>query len=151
VHDFAWWSGLTVADGRRGLEALGPDVEQATVEGKTYWTAEPGRTISRGHRPIVHLLPNYDEHIVAYRDHGLSQHPDARGGLAGRADLVLGPHHVVINGLVVGGWRRSLQKSGMAVQANLVVDLTVAERMALSRTAERYGRFLGLPVALRWA
>jgi hypothetical protein len=151
VHDFAWWSGLTVTDGRRGLAAIGPDVEQATVDGKTYWTADAGRFVARTRGPIVHLLPNYDEHLVAYRDHGPSQRPAARSGLAGRSDLVLGPHSIAVNGLVVGGWRRSVTRTNAVVQASLLVGLTEAERRGLAGAVERFGTFLGMPAELHGA
>ena len=99
-------------------------------------------------RPIVHLLPNYDEHLVAYRDHGPSQHPAARPQLTGRADLRLGPHAVTVDGLVVGGWRRSLAKGAAVVEATLLVALSDAERARLEEAVGRYGAFLGLPAVL---
>jgi hypothetical protein len=156
VHDFAWWSGLTVTDARRGLAAIREDVEAATVGDATYWTvdpgpADPGPAVARTPRPSVHLLPNYDEHLVAYRDHGPSQHPGAREGLTGRADLRLGPHAVVVDGLVVGGWRRSLAKGSAVVEAKLLVGLSEAERAGLQAAVERFGAFLGLPARLQGA
>src|SRR4029077_19609211 len=42
LHDFAWWSGLTVADGRRGLEAHGGRFVSERVAGLTYWFASSG-------------------------------------------------------------------------------------------------------------
>jgi hypothetical protein len=151
LHDFAWWSGLTTADGRRGLAALGRDVEPATVDGKTYWTADPRPQPTSARRPIVHLLPNYDEHLVAYRDHGPSLHPSARSRYVGRIDLAVGPHSVVVDGLVVGGWRRVTEKHRTVVRASLVVDLSEAQRAALDAAVERFGEFLGHPAELRGA
>src|SRR3954453_1696849 len=40
-HDFAWWSGLTVSDARRGIESASPRLGSTTVDGRTYWHA-PG-------------------------------------------------------------------------------------------------------------
>ena len=34
-QDFAWWSGLTVGDARRGIESASPRLASATVDGKT--------------------------------------------------------------------------------------------------------------------
>ena len=46
-QDFAWWSGLTVADARRGIESATPRARaRSTVDGKTYWHA-PGASPAR--------------------------------------------------------------------------------------------------------
>src|SRR5688500_17522208 len=65
VRDFVWWSGLTTADARRGLEINTARREE--IDGRIYWTiGPPPLAATRDHR--VHLLPIYDEYIVAYRD-----------------------------------------------------------------------------------
>ena len=52
LNDFAWWSGLTVADAKAGVQMLAGDLVHADVDGKRYWLApsktppkrgEPGR------------------------------------------------------------------------------------------------------------
>ena len=45
-QDFAWWSGLTVGDARRGIASASPRLVSATVDGKTYWHA-PGASARR--------------------------------------------------------------------------------------------------------
>ena len=39
LQDFGWWSGLTLADGKAGIEMASEHLEKATVDGKTYWFA----------------------------------------------------------------------------------------------------------------
>ncbi len=38
AHDFAKWSGLTVADARLGVEGAGRALESQEIDGKTYWS-----------------------------------------------------------------------------------------------------------------
>lgn len=38
LQDFSWWSGLTMRDGRRGIEAAGRVLDSATIAGTTYWS-----------------------------------------------------------------------------------------------------------------
>jgi hypothetical protein len=50
VHDFAWWSGLTVTDARAGLEGVKSELESEDVDGRTFWFAirllcAPGRVL----------------------------------------------------------------------------------------------------------
>ena len=65
VRDCVWWSGLTTPDVKRGL-----DINRArpeTVDGLTYFSI--GRISSGSRREsVVHMLPIYDEYLVAYRD-----------------------------------------------------------------------------------
>ena len=148
VHDFAWWSGLTVAEAREGVALVdSAALERIALDGKTYWTAAPMAPVESV-EPTVHLLPNYDEHVVAYRDHGPTLDPATRGALSSRTDGPLDAHLVSRDGLVVGGWRRTLEKASVAVNVDLLLPLRRPERAALRRTAADYGRFLGMPVML---
>jgi len=147
VHDFAWWSGLTVADARAGVALLGDAVEPVVLDGTTYWTAAPPARVNELDA-VVHLLPNFDEHVVAYRDHGPSLDPAASDALRTRSDGPSGVHLLVRDGLVVGGWRRTVEKRAVALHVRPVIPLRRAERTALRRAAEDYGRFLGRPVTL---
>jgi hypothetical protein len=65
AQDFAWWSGLAMSDVKRGIDLARADLEQATVDGKTYWSSGPSSGRSR---PSACLLPNYDEFFIGYRD-----------------------------------------------------------------------------------
>ena len=147
VHDFAWWSGLTVADAKEGVALAGSALEHLTLDGKTYWMAAATGSVD-GHGPTVHLLPNYDEHVVAYRDHGPTLDPGTAGALRARTDGPLDVHLVARDGLVVGGWRRTLENHSVVVSIDLLLALRRPEMTALRGAAEDYGRFLGLPVTL---
>ena len=145
VHDFAWWSGLTVTDAREGVALAGSALEHVALAGKTYWMAAPIAPVEDVDS-VVHLLPNYDEHVVAYRDHGPSLDPATAGVARTRTDGPLAVHLVARNGLVVGGWRRMLAKGAAVVQLDLLIALRRRETTALRRAAEEYGRYLGATV-----
>lgn len=146
VHDYAWWSGLTVGEARAGIELVRSELAPETVDGKTYWSA-PLATTARAASPLVHLLPNYDELLVAYKDHAPSFDPSVFRRLD-PMDNALMAHIVVVDGLVVGGWRRTLRRKEAVVETNLLRALDDTERAALAGAAAAYGRFLGLPVTL---
>ena len=40
VEDFAWWSGLSIAEARRGLGPVRSRLDRLDVEGRTYWLAD---------------------------------------------------------------------------------------------------------------
>ena len=60
-----WWSGLATADAKRGFEACRAASE--AVDGLTYWSVESSASGSL-REATAHLLPIYDEYLVAYRD-----------------------------------------------------------------------------------
>jgi hypothetical protein len=164
VQDFSWWSGLTVADARAGLEAARTSLDAArtslepsTFDGKTYWGPPvpvgargiSGRASSKTVRlaaPLVHLLPNYDEHVVAYRDHAPSLDPATREALRTRGNEPLAVHLIARDGLVVGRWKRALERTRAVVTTQLLTPLKHPEKGALMQAAAAFGRFLGMPV-----
>jgi hypothetical protein len=145
IRDLVWWSGLSTADAKRGIEAAGATAEP--VDGLTYWAVDSAATgTPRDSR--VELLPIYDEYLVAYRDrvavpHGPSSVTTASGG------FVTFQHTVIVDGHVAGTWRQTRGPRGVTVDVTLLRPAKRGERRALEEAAERYARFLDLPVTLR--
>jgi hypothetical protein len=63
IDDFAWWSGLTKADAKRGVDAAAAHLEHESIEGRSYWFPAAERSV-RSSSPSVHLLPNFDEYFI---------------------------------------------------------------------------------------
>jgi hypothetical protein len=147
AQDFAWWSGMTVADARRAIELARPDLREEALDGKRYWLGRAKAAAARG-RTAVHLLPNFDELVVAYEDRSASIDP-TRLGKIGVWAMAIANNVVTIEGRVVGGWSRTLGKHGVVVTSKLSERLPETARAGLRAAADRYGRFLGLPVELR--
>ena len=141
LRDYTWWSGLTMADAKAGIEMAGHELDHTTVDGKTYWFGELGET-TKTKAPLIHLLPNYDEYLIAYKDRSSSIDPSLHNHLRQR-DAAFNAHIIVLNGQVIGGWRRTIEKDKVTVNANPLLKLGAAENRALRLAAERYGQFLG--------
>jgi hypothetical protein len=141
ARDLAWWSGLTIADATRGFTAA-EGLERAVVNGNTYWFA-PAKPLPKRAAPVVHLLPNYDELLIAFKDRSFAFDPGV-SPIAG----VLAAHFVVVDGRIVGGYRRTLDKANVTLRLELLRSLSAAERKALNAAAERFAHSLGLAVRL---
>jgi hypothetical protein len=141
LGDFAWWSGLTLADARRGVAALGSGLLAEQVNGLEYWLV-PGDAPAPFADALC-LLPNYDEYTVAYRDRDVYFDAARAPARPGRPSVPF-DHAVVSDGRVLGFWRRTLGRDAVAVD----VDLFEPTDRNLKPAAARYGRFLGLPVVL---
>jgi hypothetical protein len=55
---------------------------------------------------------------------------------------------VVIDGQIVGGWRRTLKKDFVIIGLNPITKLTKAENQAIMAAIAQYVKFLGLPANL---
>lgn len=146
VQDLAWWSGLTVADAKRAIAACEEHVCSAEVAGRTYWFTVPGRAALRA-GPVVHLLPNYDEQLIAYRFRDSAIDP-AVAPRIGPGSGVFDGHFVTSDGKLVGNWRRELGKTHVRVQATLLRRASRAERRELATAAQRYADFVALKLEL---
>jgi len=139
LADFVWWSGLTTADARAGIETARPDLAAEEIDGQTYWqgASAPKRPADP---PAACLLPAFDEYLVGYKDRsavlgpGYTQAVNAGGGM-------LSPV-IVIDGLVVGTWKRALKKETVVITPGWFRPPKKAQQAALLQAARRYGDFL---------
>src|SRR5688572_7980251 len=147
LNDFAWWSGLTVADARRGTDIAGAALERADLEGRSYWS-DPVLDVPRKGSPKAFLLPNYDELFIGLRDRtAFAQRLKSAELITGGDALI--SYVVAIDGQLVGGWKRTVTRDAVILELRLLTRLSSKERRALQLAAERHGAFVGLPVELR--
>jgi hypothetical protein len=145
--DLAWWSGLTLGDARIALGLASPPLLRETVHGREFFVSPswPGPVASPADdQPSVHLLPNYDELLIAFRDRTDGMDPELPPPARVAAEIL--NHVIVRNGLAVGGWRRTDDGRRLRVELNPLVPFTKAERLALQGAVERLAAFLGRPV-----
>jgi hypothetical protein len=143
IPDFVWWSGLTGADARTGLALVGDALAQAQIAGRTQWFP-PSAPPAPAPAPVAYLLPNYDEYIVAYADRS-ALHDPAAHDLDPRGNILFS-HTIVVDGRVVGAWKRTLRRDAVVLDTTLLAPLSPAATEAVAAAAARYGAFLGLPV-----
>jgi len=137
IRDFVWWSGLTAADAKRGVDIV--RARSTSIDGYTYWSYGAPRGGS-ARRVTVGLLPRFDEYLVAYRD--LDAVPRGRGALE---------EAIVVAGQVAGTWRARARGAERVVEVKPQRRFTDREWRGISATAARYGRFLELRVEVRAA
>lgn len=146
-NDFSWWSGLTVTTCRRGIDLASNELSRLDIGDVTYW-APPGFELPERVGVTAHLLPNYDEYFIGFRDRSAIAHR------LGSAAMVTGGnarinHVVVIDGQLVGGWKRLREKGGTVVQLQRLVDLSGPERRRVDDAIKRFERFIAGPVVVR--
>jgi hypothetical protein len=149
MRDFVWWAGITVKDARAAIDGARSSLMDEVVDGATYWWHEPQSNPPRGtkdpkHAPQVSLLPTLDEYTVGYHDRSL-----LLGNLKGRSKMELLNPAVLLDGRVVGTWKRAIDKQSVSIDTRLWRALSRAEHAALEEAGNRYAAFLGLGARLR--
>ena len=143
LHDFTWWSGLTMAEAKEGIEAVKSQFAREEINGKTYWfdhSVAPMKETSS----TAHLLPNYDEYFIGLKDRNAIGEVVRRSGVKGDDPSFLA-HVIILDGQLVGGWKRTLKKNAVQLEFTTVAKLTKAQERAVDEAASRYAEFLQLP------
>jgi hypothetical protein len=144
LDDFKWWSGLSPADVRAGLESVRSTLASSVVDGRTYWHA--AEAIKKPRSPAAFLLPAFDEYLIAYRkrdavlDSKYAKRLNAGGGRLGMC--------VVLDGRVIGTWRRTLARADAAIEIDLFEAVARRSHPAIITAAERYASFVGLKASV---
>lgn len=137
LHDFTWWSGLTAADAKKGLEMVKSKLTGIKIEGREYWMGQD-QPETTGRAPIAHLLPAFDEFAVAYKDRSAIVYPKY---LKKALHVIFNPS-IVVNNQVVGTWKRTIKKSAIEITLNPFGKLNKIQAKAVDAAAERYKKFV---------
>lgn len=136
IYDFAWWSGLTLTQAKRGVEMIKKDMEHTVINEQEYWFINTG--IHKEAIPQVRLLPSYDEYVVSYTDRSTILSPGYEqqtfNGLK---------QSVLINGKIKGTWKRTLEKGNVKIEITPFENLTQAIIRELNKEVKRYMAFIG--------
>jgi hypothetical protein len=143
LADFVWWSGLTVADARRSIEAASSQLISETNDEVTWWSGAQRRT---RRNPTCHLLPVYDEYTVGYADRSACLDPAQASRVAAGHGVFRAP--IVINGRIVGSWSRELCKDRVDVRVTPLMRFNGEQMRSIEAAAGRYGEFLSVAAAV---
>jgi hypothetical protein len=112
LQDFVWWSGLPARDARTALELSRNTLASEAIGPATYWfsvSASSRTNVST----TVHLLPAYDEFLIAYKDRS-AIFPSLREKRVISSNGVFRPT-IVVNGTVSGLWTRRTEGAGTTI------------------------------------
>jgi hypothetical protein len=139
LRDYGWWSGLTGREARTGIEMVGSTLTHTVIDGRSHWFVRHRSQAPSG--SVAHLLPNYDEYLIAYKDREAVVGP-ASGNR--RPDVFA--HSFLIDGVLAGSWKRTVKGDSVLVEAVAYSRLTPTGRRALEAAAARLGKFVNLAV-----
>ncbi|MDR3371105.1 winged helix DNA-binding domain-containing protein [Rhodoferax sp.] len=143
LQDFIWWSGLSATEARSGNAAIQSQLVKDTANGLSYWMPAESRLPKDA--PSAFALPGFDEYLLGYKDrsavldaaHAEQVCPGGNGVFAAT---------IVIDGRVVGTWKRVFKKAGIEITASPFKAMRPEDMQRFSDAVQRYGAFYQLPV-----
>jgi hypothetical protein len=145
LKDFIWWSGLPASDARKGLEMNKSNLLSEEIEGQTYFLPD-SISVQKDESDSLHLLPAFDEFMVAYKDRSASLAPDrAKEAITGNG--IFKPI-IVVNGKIAGVWKRSFKKDSIIIEKLLFNELTDNQTALFQSKAQKYGDYEGKNVLI---
>lgn len=142
VKDLVRWAGITLTDARRGLAAVGGELQHETIDDQEYWLPQTMPTTTSQPAPL-YLLPGFDEFVLGYGDRSAVLDPAYADRICPGGNGVFSPT-VVIDGQIRGTWKRSFKQGGVTVDWTPFATFTPSAEAALSVAAAQYGAFLGM-------
>lgn len=143
VRDLAWWSSMTLADARRGLELARPTLAEFELDGETLFhdpALEPAP-------PGVLAVPGFDELVLGYQDRSRCVAPEHLQRIVpGKNGLFLPT--VLLDGVAVATWRRVRANAKAVTIALEPFEARPPARLAagFAKAMRRYAAFAGTRV-----
>lgn len=141
LKDFSWWSGLLIKDAEQGLDFARSKLISKIVDGKTYWFSPDIKSLKIT-SPKTFLLSIFDEYIISYKDREDVSEEGYIEQMISMGNALLSV--IVIDGKVVGSWKRTLKTSSVLVELNLFREITEPEMNSVQKAVDEYGAFLRL-------
>jgi winged helix DNA-binding protein len=140
-RDLVRWAGLSLRDGRIGLERIAAELTEVKVAGETLLVL--GRA-PRARGPVVRLLGAYDNYNLAYESRDFAVAPAYVKGIAPGGGIVRPA--IVADGRLVGTWTSKRSGNRLTVSIDPFFDLDPETATAIASEAEDVGRFETLSV-----
>jgi hypothetical protein len=137
LRDFAWWSGLSAGDAEQAIRLIRSELFiDRFYDTPLFVHSSFGSEITSV--DTFHLLPAFDEYIIAYRDRTSILQPEHYS----KAVIKNGIFRpvVVSNGRIIGTWQKTTGKSRIAIEPAF---FETGSNESLIKIAENnYGRFI---------
>jgi hypothetical protein len=143
IKDFAWWSGLTITEAKKGIALISSYLLNEKIEDETFWFSST-IPIIKATKSNIQLLPAFDEYTVAYKNRHILIHPDS----ASRSSLEILNPVIVQKGQIIGTWKRAVDKNNITIKSNLFTPLSPSALKSLQSAAKTYAKFIGKKINL---
>lgn len=141
LHDFVWWSGLSVTDAKHALELIKDDFISEKIDAELYWFPN-SFAVPKKFQESIFLLPAFDEFLISYKDRTATIIKEHQGK-AFSNNGIFWPT-IVVNGQVAGLWKREIKKDTLIIEAGFFDKKSKVSNRDLTKAGHRIAVFLNL-------
>lgn len=139
LDDFAWWSGLTKIGAKKALNFIKSNLISEEIDSQIYWFFDPVNSSIQTDES-VQLLPAYDEFLISYKNRNASiRVKDKEKAILNNG--IFRPI-IVVNGEVVGIWKRSIQKKTVLIESEFFNNPSKRTLILVEKAAKYFAAFL---------
>jgi Winged helix DNA-binding domain len=149
-NDFVGWTGLTVADAKRGIELAGDTLTTIDTDSGPMVTSVAAldqQVATASHGDDLRLLPGFDEYLLGYKDRTAMIDSDRMNQIIPGGNGVFKPT-IVANGRVIGIWKRTVKARRVELQAFPFEPFTKQQDVAFTGAAQDYASYLKLEATI---
>jgi len=140
LHDFNWWSGLTVGETKHALEMVKENFVSETLDDKTYWFKEASQETA-DEKDKTYMLPAFDEFIISYSDRTAALLSENHK-IAVSNNGIFRPV-IVTNGKVTGIWRRTSKNNKVILETSFFLPETQPTKKTIANAFQPFIDFTG--------
>jgi len=142
LHDFIYWSNLTMKEAKEGSELLDNRFVTEQINGHKHIYI-PSDSNNKKIIQNGFLMPDYDEYGMSYKDKSFLL--DKKNINRQEKDTARLPHFIIINGVVAGTWTFTKKTEGrnriVILECNLPRPLSAVKQKALDKLTKRHRSF----------
>lgn len=144
LHDFVWWTGLSVGDARTAIAAAGPMLTRRVIGEREHWSTGDADAPAVSE---VELLPAFDEHLLGYQDRSAVLDDDRADSVCPGGNGVFRPT-LAVKGRVAGLWKKKETAKKVTIEVMPYAELSKATQSETEKAARRFGEFYGKPATV---
>jgi hypothetical protein len=142
VHDFSWWTGLTIAESKFAIELMKPKLISVSIDGQVFWMPEEASDVKLK-KPHVALTSWFDEILIGYKDRSMIIDSSASQFIQNPKNGIFSSN-ILIDGKVVGSWKRAFVKGKVEMELKPFRKFNAKEKEAVNAAIKRYTSFVSL-------
>jgi Winged helix DNA-binding domain len=144
LQDVVYWSGLTMKEVKDGVAAIASKLDHKTVEGHDYYFTKdiPTQKAPANNKKLqaTFLLPDYDEYGMSYKNRAAAS--GDYNNLYRNAAKAGYNHLIIIDGVVGGSWRRTVNNNEVQVDTSVSESLSKAKQQEVAKAVKKYCSFM---------
>ncbi len=142
VHDFSWWTGLTISEAKVAIGMVQPKLISVSVDDQLYWMTEEA-SVPKIKKPHVALTSWFDEILIGYKDRSMIIDSSASKFIQNPKNGIFSSN-ILIDGKVVGSWKRAFVKGKVEMELKPFRKFDAKEKEAVDAAVKRYTSFVSI-------